>query len=292
MKRLFILPTLLTYTFFNAQVGINTNNPKVTLDITKKLDRDSIDKNHFVGARAPRVTVKELASINNGTYNEEQIGAIVYVVDVSDKTSIAGQRVHIVVPGYYYFNGNIWLPFNMINVICEASVGKNFGPESIQEIDHLEKKGGSRIKFQNLIDTVKSSCTQPSCKYTIDIKGAGSWDKTQEGYVIPFDGIYSIQADVRIQDRIRWSNAATKAENIGFYMYAGPLSGKRIKEVWTVITPSSDTNKRQIVDYNTTIYLKKGQVVGIIAGHTSVNQETLGISDATLKVSLISTAQN
>lgn len=75
-------------------------------------------------------------------------------------------------------------------------------------------------------------------------------------------------------------------------MYAGPLSGKRIKEVWTVITPSSDTNKRQIVDYNTTIYLKKGQVVGIIAGHTSVNQETLGISDATLKVSLISTAQN
>jgi len=98
-NRLLTLAALSMYFGINAQVGINTSQAQVTLDvvgfpsITSKLD----------GIIAPRLTETEL---NKKTYGAPQIGAMVYVTlaDIAP----AGQTVNVTVPGYYYFDGTQW----------------------------------------------------------------------------------------------------------------------------------------------------------------------------------------
>lgn len=94
-----ILLSILTFSQ-TGNVGINTTDPKATLDvtgsptITTKLD----------GIIAPRITMAELT---NKFYTADQTGAIVYV---TDNASGAGQTIKMSGkgPGYTYFDGSLW----------------------------------------------------------------------------------------------------------------------------------------------------------------------------------------
>lgn len=86
----------------NAQVGINTNQPAATLDVVgfpaniTKAD----------GMIAPRLTGDQLRA-KSAVYTASQTGAMVYVT-VADSAP-AGQTINVTVPGYYYFNGTLWV---------------------------------------------------------------------------------------------------------------------------------------------------------------------------------------
>lgn len=96
--------TLFLCHFIKAQVGINNTDPKATLDVTGKTNQATIAD----GIIAPRLTRLEL--INKTAYTSDQIGAIVYVSDLSGITNTATAKIGQV--GYYFFNGTSWFSMN------------------------------------------------------------------------------------------------------------------------------------------------------------------------------------
>ena len=99
-NRLFTIAAMSVCFGINAQVGINTNQGQATLDVvgfpanSTKMD----------GIIAPRLTETEL---NKKTYGSSQTGALVYVTlaDIAP----AGQTINVTAPGYYYFDGTVWV---------------------------------------------------------------------------------------------------------------------------------------------------------------------------------------
>lgn len=105
----FLLGALLSSTIAFSQVGINTEIPKTTMDVSARRNTSGTitDNTQLIGLQAPRLTRAELAA-NTATYGVDQKGALVYVTDVSGGTA-TGQRVNINAVGYYYFDGAVWV---------------------------------------------------------------------------------------------------------------------------------------------------------------------------------------
>lgn len=103
MKQYYILVlALFTSIPFYAQIGINTEFPKATLDV-----KASLVTSHIAGMQAPRLTLAELSSKGNSLYGASQVGVIIYITSISGGGN-TGQRANITVPGYYYFDGASW----------------------------------------------------------------------------------------------------------------------------------------------------------------------------------------
>lgn len=104
MKKTLFALGILGFTTAYAQttekrVGINTENPKATLQIVG----DPTVATHFDGIIAPHITGDQLKAKNYGT---EQTGALVYVSTAA--TTPEGQTINVKSAGYYYFDGNVW----------------------------------------------------------------------------------------------------------------------------------------------------------------------------------------
>ena len=83
-----------------GNVGINTSTPQTTLDVVgQPSDATKLD-----GLTAPRLTGDQLKA---KTYTSAQIGTLVYAT--AGATSPSGQVVNVTSPGYYYFDGNVWI---------------------------------------------------------------------------------------------------------------------------------------------------------------------------------------
>ncbi|MFP3681432.1 hypothetical protein SB725_30595, partial [Pseudomonas sp. SIMBA_041] len=88
-----------------AQVGLNTENPKSTMDVSAKRNAAGLltDNAQLIGLQAPRLTRTELTA-NIATYGTNQKGALIYITDISGGDT-SGQRANIDTIGYYYFDG-------------------------------------------------------------------------------------------------------------------------------------------------------------------------------------------
>lgn len=100
MKKLNFLSVILISMLYNAQVGINTENPAATFDVQVKDANNALSLDGLV---APRLAGSQLSA---KTYNVLQTGAMVYVTDSS--ATLAGQTVNVANAGYYYFDGAVW----------------------------------------------------------------------------------------------------------------------------------------------------------------------------------------
>lgn len=86
-----------------GRVGINTTNPAATFDVVaKNTDPAIVD-----GVIAPRLTGDELKA-KDGVYLGPQTGAIVYATAGVTGTP-AGKTIKVTSPGYYYFDGLVWV---------------------------------------------------------------------------------------------------------------------------------------------------------------------------------------
>ncbi len=114
MKKSIIALGLLVTGISNAQselVGINTNNPKTTLDISAYRDVNGVlASTEAVGLMVPRVSREEITS-KEAIYTEEQIGAIIFLNDISAGDTNAS-RVEMTSTGYYVLSntdtGLLW----------------------------------------------------------------------------------------------------------------------------------------------------------------------------------------
>ncbi|PXW12927.1 hypothetical protein C8D70_11019 [Chryseobacterium sp. CBTAP 102] len=95
---------LLTFICFHpllSQVGINTSDPKATLDVNKNASIATPPP----GIIAPRLTGDEIKTLDN-QYTIAQKGAIVYATSPVTVPSV--KTVNITSPCYYFFDGAIW----------------------------------------------------------------------------------------------------------------------------------------------------------------------------------------
>ncbi|MGG7437598.1 hypothetical protein ACQ7CU_05895 [Chryseobacterium arthrosphaerae] len=98
MKTFLTIIFISAATVLSAQTGINTDQPKATLDITAKKEALTID-----GLLPPRLTREELTAKGNTLYGAEQDGTVIYITNASggDKQ---GQREFIESKGLYIFD--------------------------------------------------------------------------------------------------------------------------------------------------------------------------------------------
>lgn len=87
-----------------SQVGINTSNPKASLDVVAKLS----DPNSPDGFIAPRLTGDELFA-KNAIYGMDQLGAIIYVTTAPAAANQINDTKDVKTIGYYYHNGTKWM---------------------------------------------------------------------------------------------------------------------------------------------------------------------------------------
>lgn len=106
-KNIFFFFLIIT-SYLSAQVGINTDNPKATLDVNLG-DINQINPNIPPGFIAPVFTLSQLNNIA-GNYHQEQIGTIVYIstINTENKDETLSKVTTI---GYYYFDGSSWNQF-------------------------------------------------------------------------------------------------------------------------------------------------------------------------------------
>jgi len=105
MKNIFFFFFLFIHSI-NAQVGINTHDPKSTLDVVARNSTENLAE----GIIAPRLS-KELLIAKDAFYTSEQQGAFVYV-DSLLVDSTSSKTANILQTGYYYFDGLIWQAFS------------------------------------------------------------------------------------------------------------------------------------------------------------------------------------
>jgi hypothetical protein len=129
-KKVFVLfgITLLFGSFANAQIGINNDDPKATLDV-KALNQATYSGATPEGIIAPRLTRLNLNNAEtNNKYGSDQNGAIVYVTTLNGTAS--GQGSDITATGYYYFDSdqNKWVAMKYIpsvSVTGETTTASN-----------------------------------------------------------------------------------------------------------------------------------------------------------------------
>ena len=87
-----------------AQVGINNNDPKATLDVTAK----TTDGSKPEGIIAPRLTGAQI-QLADTKYGTDQTGTLVYATSAVPTTPAPTSKFsNITGPGYYYFDGSVW----------------------------------------------------------------------------------------------------------------------------------------------------------------------------------------
>lgn len=111
MKKTILLFFGFTFLFISsnasAQVGIGTTTPRGALDI-------SSSTNGFVPPQVALTSVNVAAPIVNPQGGILASGTIVY------NTAIAGSSPNNVTPGYYFWNGSVWIKFNAGNTAIDV----------------------------------------------------------------------------------------------------------------------------------------------------------------------------
>ncbi len=153
IKNLFLtFITLLLSSSLFAQVGINTNDPKATLDVSSSNNINDAP----AGIISPRVTLDYLIT-NDNLYTVDQTGVIVYVYEVeeaSSKNSISS-TINIKKDGYYYFDGIHWLLFvvpDEIHIPSQPWRVEETGIEATENTESIVQNSQVGIGFTNVID--------------------------------------------------------------------------------------------------------------------------------------------
>lgn len=159
MKKKLLFAVVFCASFAQAQVGINIDDPKSTLDVVGK----PTDLTHFDGIIAPRITGNELAA---KTYTTAQTGAMVYVTAAS--TSLTGQVINVAEPGYYYFDGTVWVRVSGTQAAFAPTLlvyTNTADPNSATEFDEIPYYS---------YDSATSVCTSPNPSWINDASLAGN----------------------------------------------------------------------------------------------------------------------
>ena len=107
MKKLYATALLLISSLVFSQVGINSVDPKATLDIVAKNATGTLtETDGILIPHVDRQRAQNMATVATST--------VIYVNDISTGTN-SGKAIHIDEAGFYYFDGNVWQKLNFNN---------------------------------------------------------------------------------------------------------------------------------------------------------------------------------
>lgn len=152
MKKKIFFSLLLTSNFLLAQVGVNTDTPKVTLELKALPNNLTIAD----GFNAPRLTGDELKT-KDDLYLTEHIGTIVFIT--KEVTTASTKTINVTSTGYFYFDGEKWVKMQPIitdvpntdkNTYLGGTVYTKFQAISGGTIDNSQLIGGNTNVTYNL----------------------------------------------------------------------------------------------------------------------------------------------
>lgn len=133
-----------------AQIGINNNTPLTTLDITAKNATGT--STNVDGILIPRVDRQRAQSMNS-----VPVSTMIYVASIATGTQ-TGTAANIDTPGYYYYNGTLWIKLNPMNNIY-TSDGLLSGMRSVTT-------NGNTVHFVNGTSNVEIITTPTEGKFS------------------------------------------------------------------------------------------------------------------------------
>ena len=108
-RKILLFFTILSCLTINAQVGINTTNPKATFEVNPG-NISQINPSIPPGFIAPVLTLEQLNQIASN-YSNAQIGTIIYISSVNISQELHPSLENVDTNGYYYFDGSSWNQF-------------------------------------------------------------------------------------------------------------------------------------------------------------------------------------
>ena len=134
-----------------SQVGINTTEPKATLDVVGK----PLETNVLDGLIVPRITAPQLKAKN---YTSEQKGAIIYVTEnFTDSADATGQVEWVKSVGLYEFDGTKWKRLgNIEDTLYDVVERGNYAGRFISFTGDSVSKQGTRDGAVGFNATTKS----------------------------------------------------------------------------------------------------------------------------------------
>jgi hypothetical protein len=103
-NNIILLSAILLSGLASAQIGVNSPDPKATLDITAKSSTGT--SRAIDGLLIPRVDRQRAQNMTN-----IPVSTLIYVNDITTGTQ-SDIAVAIDYPGYYYFDGTLWIKLN------------------------------------------------------------------------------------------------------------------------------------------------------------------------------------
>jgi len=210
-----VLMLFSTVTF--AQVGINTDSPKATLDVTASVS----DLSKTDGFIAPRLKGSELKA-KDTLYTSGQDAAIVYVTEALAAADVTDITTNVTSIGYYYFDKTIgtagrWTKFSYQE---PWNVQGGSMPATINT-QNIYQSGSVAINRSTVYDgsTVGTEATDTSGQAKLDVMGSVRFGARQRGTV----GINSIVAGA--ENNGSGNNVAVfggaNTSNAGYSLVAG-----------------------------------------------------------------------
>lgn len=109
---LFFLVSFITTSF--AQIGVDTDAPKSTLDLMASVSNNTkIDGIMIPRLKGSELKAKDAIYTLTTTSVPGQTSAIVYVTEGLANNNTSPKTINITSSGYYYFDGNIWQPLDL-----------------------------------------------------------------------------------------------------------------------------------------------------------------------------------
>lgn len=256
MKKLFIPLFMVLSVLSLAQagrVGINTENPNTTMDVTGKVGTDGKSlQDDMTGLQAPRLSREELTLKGELLYSTPQKGALIYITDVLAGTA-TGQRVNVTTPGYYYFDGSFWQKlFTNTELKAENGLNKNTTTGAIE-------LGGDLNKSTTIATTISG------VTYPLSITGLPIGDN---------DDLLMVVSDLGQLKMINQSSLG--ASDINLYKDDGTLTSNRLVTMDGKSLTFDSTNERTIVT-STSGLQQLGKVNGANVRLTSPDGNANGI---------------
>ena len=197
MKKHYLLPFLLIMGYgISAQVGINTETPKSTLDVQASTDPTVPD-----GIIPPRLTGNQLLA-KEAAYNSAQNGAIVFVTEPRTITTGAVKTLGVTTAGTYIYDANTLNSLSLPGIWTQMG---SLTPSGTGDAAYALKASGnlglltlglnllgSSVNYFPLTNTSNATSTAEIPSTQVVTTG------TQPGYyLVPSDGIYQINYSFR-----------------------------------------------------------------------------------------------
>lgn len=178
-KNIILLGALVISSVTYAQVGINNEAPKATLDVTAK----TTDNTTAEGIIAPRLSGDDIKG-KDGQYLADQKGAIVYAISAVGTPSV--KTANITTEGYYYFDGALWTKFGSGTATVSTEPWNVQGgiTAATTNAQNIYQAGNVSIGSQTPIApfTSNSITITPKLSVTGDVATTGSYYTTTGKY--------------------------------------------------------------------------------------------------------------